>query len=220
MDFLQWRDPEASQEGLEKMLAKPLLRFNPYRVSDETLLALAWQGTWGDEYDLTQMVVMRFGALRSTQRDPYYDGIFVRVGRGGEEFCLSRSRLLHRVTARDTLQQVRNLYGKSRLCNDDAVKRLAGKTVFVSRLIHGRDFNGSGRAAYRMHRLWGNLEKDARIIREAMIEAKIEMLERQLEMISAINVTGKRPDLLPYRDRILRAIARIRLYPSFSIPKT
>lgn len=217
MDYRFWLNPEASHQGLETMLAKPLLRFNPYRVSDDELLSMARQGKWGDEYDLTQMVIMKFGALRSIDRSPYYDGIYVRIGMDENEIFLSRSRLLYRITARDSLRQVRNRYGKRSICNDEDVMTLAGKTVFVSRLIHGRDFNGSGRVAYRMHRLWGKLEKDAAIIREAMCEAKIEMLQRQIEMIDAINVNHQRIDLLPYKDRILHAIARIRNYSSVSI---
>ncbi len=218
MEFHQWVDPVYSQQALERMLGKPLLRLNPYRISDTDLLEIAWNGNWGDEFDLTQMVILTFTRRRETPKEPFYDGLYVKLGRSDEEIFIPRSRLIHRATALDTLHQVRNLYGKKQLRDDEDLLKLIGKTVFVSRIIHCRDYYGRHKPAYRMHRLWGKPEKDATIIRQAMCEAKTEMLQRQLDMIRRMNISGSRPDLLPYRDRILRALSIIRSYPTTPIP--
>lgn len=221
MDYAKWYDTQECRRGLELMLAKPMLRFNPYRVSDEKLVEMAWQGYWGDEYDLTQMVVMTFTRIKETSSYPYYEGIYMRVGRSEDEVLIARGRLINRITARDTLQPVRNFYGKRPIIHDEDVFRLVGRTVFVSRVIQGREFRGCGRAAYRMHRLWGKTAKDAAIIREAMCMAKIEMLKRMLEMIErfTIAVPFWGVNMPGYRDRVIRAIQRIETYPQTPIPK-
>ena len=58
--------------------------------------------------------------------------------------------------------------------------RLIGKSVFVSRNIITCRNSGFGKAM-SMHRLTGDTAKDAEILREAMIDARLEMLERLLK---------------------------------------
>ena len=225
MDYAKWYDTAECRRVFELILAKPLLRLNPYRFSDDKLLEMAWQGYWGDEHDLTQMVVMTFTRIKETSSYPFYEGIYMRVGRSTDEILVARGRLINRITARDTLQPVRNFYGKRPIIHDEDVFRLVGRTVFVSRVIQGQEFRGCGRVAYRMHRLWNdtpqNRAKNAAIIREAMCQAKIEMLKRMLEMIErfTIAVPFWGVSMPGYRERVINAIQRIEAYPLTPVPK-
>lgn len=143
----------------------------------------------------------------------------MRVGKNEEEIYLSKNRLKFAATAHDTLQPVRNLCGKKPLRNDEDVIKLIGKSVFVSRLIRGYHISGSGKVAYRMHRLWGRLEKDAPMIREAMIDAKIEMLQRLMEHPESPFHLSCRKGFFDYETRIRRAIEIISHYSEYPVPE-
>lgn len=68
-------DLEYSQRRLDLILNRRRLRFNPYKVSDRKLLDYAWEGTWGEPEDLTQMVVMTFTRLREVDDYRKFDGV-------------------------------------------------------------------------------------------------------------------------------------------------
>lgn len=213
-------DVELSRRQLEVILGRRRLRFNPYKVSDKQLIEYAWQGAWGDAFDLTQMVIMTFTRRQTVDDYRKVLGIYARIGRSENEILISRSRLINRVTAHDTLQGVRSLYGKRPICNEKDLEHLVGKTVFVSRVIQGKQNYRieMSAVAYRMHRLWGNTARDARIIRTAMCEAKIEMLERLLANPESPNHLNCSKGLFDYTSPILSTIEMIRRYPLTPIP--
>lgn len=65
---------------------------NPYRFSDSELLKAAWEGKWGDEFDLVQMVIMHFTRLRETGDAARFDGIYFMLVKIRQN-CLSAMRL-------------------------------------------------------------------------------------------------------------------------------
>lgn len=70
-----------------------------------------------------------------------------------------------------------------------------------------------------MHRLTGNPSKDAATIREAMCEAKIEMLGRLLLCPYAADYLSCWHDLIDYKPRVLRAIELISRYHETLVPQ-
>lgn len=195
------------------------LRFNPFRVSDRQLLEYAWQGRWGEPDDLTQMVIMAFTRMREVEDCRKYDGLYVRIGDSEEEIFLSRHRLLEPVTAHDTIKQTRSIYGTRTISNDKDVLNLVGKTVFVSRIIHGYTIHGTGAAAYRMHRLWQDPGKNATIIRQVMCEAKIEMLQRVLDYPESPLHLSCSKGLFDYETPIRHFMEAVQHYPETPVPE-
>lgn len=201
------------------ILGRRRLRFNPYKVSDRQLLAYAMDGRWGSTDDLTQMVVMTFTRMNEVSDYRRYDGIYYRIGNAEDEEFMHMGKLLAPVTAHDTIMQTRSLYGKKPLLHDGDVERLVGRSVFISRLIHGCNIHGSLAVAYRMHRLMGDMAKSASIIRRAMVEAKIEMLERLLAHPESPLHLSCSKGLFDYETRVRRAIGIISDYPSHPVPQ-
>lgn len=212
-------DLEYSISRLDGILSRRRLRLNPYAVSDKRLLEMVYDSGWGDDMDITQMVVMRFTRLRPFKDGQSYDGIYFCLGRSDKEVFLPLGVLKHGITAFDTLSLSRSIYGTRPLRHDEDVERLVGKTVFVSRTVLGYNSNGFGKVAYRMHRLTGKTQKDAQIIREAMCAAKIEMLERVLANPQSAYFLDCTRNFFDYETRIRHAITSIRNFPNTPIPQ-
>ncbi len=212
-------DPEFSRRRLDEIMSRDRLRFNPYTVSDSRLLELASTVGWGDRLDLTQMVILHFKRLRPTGDWRRFDVIYLTVGDNPKEWAVNKSIFSWGVTANDTVRRERSWLGKKQLKSDEDVEALAGKSVFVSRIIRGVSHLGYEKGAYRMVRLYGKLNRDAEIIRRAMCEAKIEMLERVLAHPGSPDYLSCRPGLIDYEPRIRRAIELIRQFPQTPVPE-
>ena len=211
-------DLEYSRMRLDRIMVRRRLSFNPYTVSDARLLELVSQIGWGNEWDITQMTVVTFTRLRPLNDYRRFDGIFMRVANVSEEVFIPKGTLTRGVTANDTITRERCWMGKTPIRNDKDVERLQGKTYFVSRIIWGVNTFGSSKGAYRIHRLYGKTAKDATTIRDAMIEAKIEMLERILQHPESPDFLSCTKGFFDYETRIRRAIELIRRFPDTSIP--
>ncbi|MDE5869555.1 MAG: hypothetical protein K2H18_04925 [Muribaculaceae bacterium] len=212
-------NPEVSQARLDKIMSRRRLSFNPYTVSDKRLLDIVSSTGWGSDMDLVQLIILHFLRLRLVSDYRKFDGIVLNVGYSKEEIFLPTGSLIYPVTARDTLQGVRSTYGSRPIRNADDVERLVGRTVFVSHTIRGTDINGNGQVAYKMHPLWGDIHKQAATIRRAMINSKIEMLERMLAYPENPDFLSCRKGLIDYEPRIRRAIELIRKFPETPIPE-
>ncbi|MDE6410608.1 MAG: hypothetical protein K2K81_10270 [Muribaculaceae bacterium] len=206
-------DPEHSQKRLDAIMGRQRLKFNPYSVSDSRLLEIANNTGWGNELDITQIVTIHFTHLRETGDFRKFDGIFMCVGNEPEEIFISSETLKRGVTANDTVRIERSLVGNRPIRNDRDIECLEGKTFFVSRIIRGVNIFGSYKGAYRMHRLSGKVTKDASIIRKAMCEAKIEMLERILAYPESPDYLSCTKGFFDYETRIRQAIELIRRFP-------
>lgn len=219
MYFPPRNDREFSQKRLDEILSRERLTFNPYKVSDRRLLEIAETMDCGDQLDITQIVIVHFTRLRETMDYRKYDGILMRVGNRPEEVFVPTGALLWGVTANDTIRRERSWLGKRPIRNIKDIEALIGKTVFVSRIIRGVNSFGSFKSAYRMHRLKGDIHKDATIIREAMCSAKIEMLERIIAYPQSPDYLSCSKGLIDYEPRIRRAINIIRHYPDTPVPQ-
>ncbi len=212
-------DPEYSLMRLNRIMGRRRLSFNPYTVSDRRLIEIAETAGWGNLFDITEIVILQFTRLRERSDYRKFDGIFMRVGRDEEEIFIPAGALSRGVTANDTIRRERSWIGKKPLKDNDDVAALVGKRVFVSRVIRGENQFGSGKSAYKMYRLWGKESRDAGIIRQAMCDAKIEMLERVLAYPESPDYLSCKRGLINYEPRIHRAIEIIRHYPQTPVPK-
>lgn len=206
-------DLEYSRQRLINILSSSRLRFNPYSVSDKRLIEIVRASGWGDEFDITQAVIMTFTRLRNTNNWKKFDGIYATIGNSTDEVFIPSNTFIFGVTANDTLRRERSIIGKTPIRTEIDVAKLTGKTVFVSRVIRGVNIFGSNKVSYRMHRLKDNLEKDAKIIREAMCDAKIEMLERIINYPQCPDYLSCRKDFFDYTSHINKAIDVIRKFP-------
>lgn len=207
-------DLEYSRQALNAILSSRRLIFNPYSVSDALLMEMVWNSPWGGRYDLTQAVIMTFTGLRGIPGPKEFDGIYFKLGLSPNESFIPASTIYYGVTANDSAQRVRHTCGRRVLRNRNDVKWLVGKRVFVSRTIRGYNIRGEEKVAYRMHRLTGNIVKDAATIREAMCSAKIEMLERVLNYPEGRDYLSCSPGFFDYESRIRKAIEIISRYPT------
>lgn len=211
-------DPEYSRIRLDRIMGRRRLSFNPYTVSDERLLELVSQTGWGNEWDITQMTIVTFTRLSPLNDYRRFDGIFMLVANAPEEVFIPKGALTRSITANDTIRPERSWTGKIPIRNDKDVERLPGKQYFVSRIIRGVNPFGNSKGAYRMHRLYGKTARDAATIREAMIAAKIEMLERILQYPESPDFLSCSKGFFDYESRIRRAIDLIRHFPDTPIP--
>lgn len=181
MYALKIRDAESYRERLGKILNDSLLRFNPYSVSDERLMAGLEKMRWRSASSLTQAVILTFVGIRTEGSGlSAKDWVIYHVGDSAEEVSESMMSLTGRYTACDSLRQVRHTIGGRPVREARQIKGLIGKRIFVSRNIITSKGTGFGKAM-SMHRLKGNLTENASTVREAMIAAKLEMLARLLE---------------------------------------
>lgn len=211
-------DPEYSRMRLDRIMGRRRLSFNPYTVSDERLLELVSQTGWGNEWDITQMTIVTFTRLRPLNDYRKFDGIFMLVANAPEEVFIPKGALTRSITANDTIRPERSWTGKTPIRNDKDVERLPGKQYFVSRIIRGVNPFGNSKGAYKMHRLYGKTARDAATIREAMIVAKIEMLERILQYPESPDFLSCSKGFFDYESRIRQAIDLIRHFPDTPIP--
>lgn len=200
------------ERRLWSMLSDRLLRFNPYSVDDETLLACAERGRWLPYPALTQMVVFHFHDIRRVGGQYPYDAMFFNVGDDPCETHVSVSALIGNYTYIATLRQVRSTVDGRRLTNMKMAERLQGKACFVSHALPTRKPGGRGQA-YRMFTLKGDSGACAAMIRSRMIEAKIIMLGEVLAYPYCKQYLQCSRGFIDYSTPINSAINTIRHFP-------
>lgn len=202
-----------SQWRLNSIMSQKRLIFNPYCVSDQRLMEIVRTTGWGCLMDITELTSVHFTRLRAVNDYRRHDGIYMLVANDPTEIFIPFGTLKNPITANDTIQPERTWVGKRPIRNVDDIERLVGKTYFVSRIIRGCNIRGFGAAAYRMHRLTGKTDKDASVVRKAIIEAKIEMLERMLKNPQSPDFLSCSKGLFDYESRIRKAIQVISHFP-------
>lgn len=141
------------------------------------LMKMRWRGL----FSLTQMVILHFLDIRTVGIGmDARENIVFRIGNSSEDIVPSMSAFTHRRTAADSLQQVRSLINGHQITQAKQIHSLIGKSVFISRKITTINIHGGYCSALAMHRLKGKLSEDAAIIRVAIIDSKIEMLDQLL----------------------------------------
>ena len=206
-------DVSFSQARLDSIMQRRRLSFNPYTVSDSRLMEIVHSVGWGNDLDLVQMVVLRFTRLSPIDYSRRHGGIYMCIGNSDEEIYLPGSNIARSMSGIDSGRTEHFMLGKRVLRNDDDIEYLVGKKVFVSHAIRVNHISGGVRLAYRMQRLKGDTEKDARIIRTAMCDSKIEMLERMMTYPESPYHLSCMKGLFDYETRIRHAIDLIRHFP-------
>lgn len=208
---------ENSLLRLDRIMSRRRLSFNPYTVSDTKLLELVSTTGWGNEFDITQMVRMYFTRLRRVQDTRNFDGIYFTLGQSDQEIFIHARLLKQGITADDNLHHERCMLGKHILRTDEDIESLVGKTVFVSHTIRGH-YRDHSDIVYRMHRLYGNISRDATTIRRSMCEAKLEMLQRVRDYPECKHYLDCNPTLFDFYSRINAAIELIKHFPDVGTP--
>ncbi len=214
--------PENAWERLWKLLNDNILRFNPYRAADGPLVECAMRGFWCEFPAITQMMVFTFLDIRRIKARGYsYEAVFFKVGNFPKEYFIPLSTFLRGTTYRATRKSVRHMNGSKRITNRSHVEDLLGKRYFVSHALLGRNvISGNIAPAYRMYRLRGTTRNQAKIIREAMVKAKIAMLEEVCKHPYNLDYLACPRHLIDYEPYVRQAMERIRKYPEAQIPVT
>ncbi len=221
MIFPPRNDLEYSQKALNAILSRKRLIFNPYTISDSNLLKLVNNASWGDKYDITQAVILTFTRLNyKDRRQETIDRIYFRLGSNDKESFIPASWIIYGITSKENARKFRSSCGNRILRNENDLKWIVGKKFFVSYIIRGYSICSEPRVAYRMHRLYGNVAKDAAIIRRAMCEGKIEMLKRVMTFPHCEDYLSCSPNLFDYKTRISRAIGIISHYSEITPPES
>lgn len=206
--------PDEVQKRLNEILGDKVLRFNPYSVDDETLLACCERARWTPWPALTQMVIFHFHEIRRVVRENNsYEAMFMNIGDDPEEFHILLNALIDKLTYKATLQQVHVMAGGRPITNRRIIESMQGKDYFVSHSLPARTSNMNNRQAYRMYRLKGKNLQKADAIRTAMIEAKIAMLEEVLAHPYCKEYLCCSRNFIDYVAPISAAIAAIRKFP-------
>ncbi|MCM1451240.1 MAG: hypothetical protein NC102_03200 [Clostridium sp.] len=198
---------------LNAILADKVLRFNPYTVDDETLLACAERATWQPLPALTQMVVFHFQDIKRVEWRCPYDAIFFRIGSNPAQQHLSIFSLIDRLTYTATRQPVHVKANGKVLTNRKMVEKMQGRDYFISHYLHTEMPNGRTLPAYRMHWLKGDTKQKASTIRSSMVEAKIEMLQEVLAHPYSPAYLRCKRDCIDYATPIHKTIDAIRRFP-------
>lgn len=115
-------------DRLNRFLSDPYLRFNPYRLDDEALVAAAMRQKWGDEFSLTKMLVIEFlevaeipggGVPREIVR--------YRIGNYSDVIEERMAEFTCRSPARDSMRQIRHTINGRSVTQSDQIHALAGK---------------------------------------------------------------------------------------------
>lgn len=165
---------------LDAILNARVMRFNPYSVSDEALLACVGRAYFRPFHALTQMVMLHFGRIVPSAFPNSYGTIEFRIGNDTTVHRMPVGALIGKFTYRASRRQNWNLLNSRRITNGGMVERMMGKSYFVSHVICGEKRIGVMRPLYRMFRLKGNPAATAAEIRLRMCESKIAMLQEIL----------------------------------------
>lgn len=208
--------PEEVYRRLEAILSDKVLRFNPYKVDDATLLACVERARWRPWPALTQMLVFHFHDIRRVKWKCPYDAIFYHIGDQPDELHMSINVLTRRVTYTSTLHQIHTNVGDRVLTNIRQVERMQGKDYFVSHYLPARFGLVNLCPAYRMYRLKGNDAQKAEIIRHQMVESKITMLKEILSYPYTRHYLNCSRNYIDYTTPINSYIEAFRHYPDAS----
>lgn len=196
---------------LQAILEDKVLRFNPYSVDDETLLACVERAVW--QPSLTQMVVFHFHDIRRIKWERPYDAIFFHVGNDSQELHLPVNSLTNRLTYSATLQQIHVTINGNVLTNQNMVEKMQGKDYFISHALPTKTIGRSNRPAYRMFQLRGDEHQKAELIRQLMIESKITMLKEVLAHPYTPQYLCCERNFIDYTTPITAAIESIQRFP-------
>lgn len=206
-------DPDEVGIRLHSILDDRVMRFNPYTVSDETLLECAGRAEFLSFPALTQMVILNFVRVVPYCASKPWNMIVFHVGADEREYKIPMGALYNRLTYRATLRPDWNLVNGKRITNSGMVEKMMGKSYFVSHMLFGINIYGEIQPMYRMFRLKGDTSAMAAEIRLRMCESKISMLQEVLKYPYSPDYLQCRRDLIDYTTPIQAFIRTVRHFP-------
>lgn len=206
-------DREEVEARLHAILADRVMRFNPYRVADETLLECAGRAEFLPFPTLTQMVILHFVRVIPYSATNPREKIVFRIGADEREYRMPMSALDNKFTYRANRRQNWHLVNGKRITNSGMVEKMMGKSYFVSHLLLGDLNYGEKRPLYRMFRLKGDNATMASEIRAHMCESKIEMLEEVLKYPFSPDYLRCSRHFIDYTTPIRAFIETVRHFP-------
>lgn len=208
---------DVAKERLQLILSDKLLRFNPYRVTDETLVECAYRGQWLPWPSITQMLIFHFKDIKLVHEGETYYALFFKVGNASETYHYSVNTfsrpLTHLVSKQPVWMTLNN-----RHITPSSIEKLVNRDIFVSHALNCRKASGKLMPSYRMHLLSGSVSRRAAVIRQSMLQAKIAMLEEIMNYPSHPDLLAYTGNTFDYRTPILSAIEAIRQYPNVLPP--
>ena len=203
---------------LSAILSDKVLRFNPYSVDDDTLLACAQRGRWRPLPAVTQMMVLHFHDIHNVNREYPHEAISYHIGDNPRELHMPLPSLTRKVTYFATRRQIHVTVNDKPLTNRSMVERMQGKDYFVSHALMAHNGHTGLTPAYRMYPLKGSPAQRAHTIRARMIESKVTMLGEILANPHCACYLQCRRNFIDYTTPIQEAIDVIRRFPSPEIP--
>lgn len=199
-------------ERLHVILSDKVMRFNPYSVSDSVLLECAERGYILPPPSFTQMAVFHFHDIQKVERNFSYEAIFFTIGSPPVRYHLAIGSLIHSFTHHHTLRPTHVKIGGKNLTNYRMVKKMQGRSFFVSHIIPAVVHQRPRYVGYRFHLLRGSMQNQADIIRRAMCLGKIEILEEIRSYLSSPFYlgAGSPPD---FDTPLWNAIKAVRNFP-------
>lgn len=210
--------PDVAAQRLEAILTDKVLRFNPYSVSDEELLACAGRGWWRPFPALTQMVIFHFLDIRDvpTRGKHTFEAIFYRMGDSEREYCIPLSYFTHTVSHHSSKHPHRSQMN-GRNISPSVVPKMVNRTYFVSHAIVGHGKVGQLKLAYRMQQLRGSVSAQADAIRQQMMRSKTAMLEEVLNYPESPVYLGYKGPEFDHAPLIQAAMATFSTYPNVAL---
>lgn len=203
---------EEAQQRLEAILADKVLRFNPYRVSDEELVACAERARWRPFPALTQMAIFHFLDIRTLRTNHEFDAIFFRIGNSAEEHYFPLGNLIYSIAHHATKFPERTQINGKNITRSNIAK-IQNRSFFVSHAVPGSRFLTVTMLAYKMYRLKGSIAERAETIRQQMCQSKVLMLEEILNHPTSPCYLGNGALSFDYATPIRAAIQSITKYP-------
>lgn len=197
-------------ERLRAILGDKVMRFDPYSVDDETLLACVGRATWQPFPALTQMVAFHFHDIRRVNWVHPYDAIHLHIGDNPNEIHIPIWALSDKLTYNATLRQTHVTVNGKPVTNPCMVESLQNKSYFVSHALMCTGHGGKIVPAYRMFRLYGTSQRKATMIRERMMEAKITILNEILSYPYSPDYLQCKRNLIDYSTPIESYISEIK----------
>ncbi len=209
--------PQEAKRRLSAILNDKVLRFNPYRVNDEELLACAERGRWRSFPALTQMVILHFLDIREVPAQNRFEALFFRLGDSDDEHFFPLGVLLRAIAHHALKTPVKSQVNDKNIVRSN-IERLQHKSFFVSHIISDYPQITRQKLAYKMYRLKGSVAEQANTIRLQMVRSKITMLEEVLNYPGSPLYLGYNGKEFDYVTPIRNAIATIFNYPNQSSP--
>lgn len=206
-------DPAAVAARLHAILADRVMLFNPYTVSDESLLECAGRAEFLPFPTLTQMVILHFVRVIPYSASNPWEKIVFRIGSGEREYEMPMGALDNKFTYRANRRQNWSLVNGKRITNSGMVEKMMGKSYFVSHILLADRNYGEKRPLYRMFLLKGDSSAMAAEIRKRMCESKIEMLEEVLKYPFSPDYLQCRRHFIDYTSPIHAFIETVRHFP-------